>query len=307
MPLGNAMLKSLFGLLFRRRGTDSPSAESSPMKRWSNEELAAQKASLEANDPTAPITKEDAYRVTDHLVQRYLPADDERTEAQWQDARTRLHARVDKAFREHQANPDAKPAWQAENEAQEALDSQLRAPYRMSLDEFTARMLPALCRFPFMPALSQILPDDATYLWRATLPVTDASTWPEKYEAREARDALVGRYHPTVLEVCRMLRGNYELLRKANVAGFTEVRAVSMCNRACVPQLDGEDISIADALAAFDGSATAPLLPSPQCACARLERPSVCPVILSPLGPLREGDDPEFAAWLKDHLRSRRA
>jgi len=330
------MLKSLFGRFARRRSTGpssaesasmrrwskeesaagkaSPeaknppvpsSAESTPMRRWAEEELAAELASLESN-PNAPLTKEVAYRVTDYMVQHYLPADAERTQARWQEARKRLHARVDESIAEHQANPDAKPAWQKENEAREARDAQLRAPYRMSRDEFMTRIMPALCRFPFMPAPSQVHPLDASNLWRASFPITADSTWPEKYEARDAKDALIGRGYNTALEVCSNLRANYELLRKAKAAGFAEVRVLTgRCK--CFERLGGQDVSIADALAAFDdGSATVPLLPPAESACARLESPRVCHVNLFPLETPREGDDPEFAAWLKEHLRVKR-
>lgn len=195
------MLKSLFGLFSPRHSTDddssdAPSMDSTPMRRWFQEELAAEKTALETRGATAPLKKEAAYRVTDYLVQRYLPADEERTELQWQEARTRLHARVDKAFDEHHANPEARPAWQAENEARAARHSQMQARYGMSLEEFTTRVLATLSRFPFMSGVLHLSLQDATLLWRATFPLTDASTWSEKHEVSEAKDVLVGRYHP---------------------------------------------------------------------------------------------------------------
>lgn len=94
----------------------------------------------------------------------------------------------------------------------------MQASYGMSLEEFTTWVPAALCRFPFMSGVSHLPVQDAALLWRATFPITHASTWSEKYEVSEAKDVLVGRYHPTVLEVCRMLRDNHELLRKAQAA-----------------------------------------------------------------------------------------
>ena len=114
----------------------------------------------------------------------------------------------------------------------------------------------------------------------------------------------MGRYHPTALKVCSMLRANYELLCKAKAAGFAEVRVITRrCT--CFNRLDGQEVSIEDSLAAFDdGSATVPVLPPAASACARLESPRVCAVWLQPIEPPREGDNPEFSAWLKEHLRS---
>ena len=64
-----------------------------PMQRWTSEELRTVKAYLE-NLPPAEFALADWVMVTDYLVHRYLPANDQRTEASWQRTRANLRARV---------------------------------------------------------------------------------------------------------------------------------------------------------------------------------------------------------------------
>jgi hypothetical protein len=65
-----------------------------PMQRWSQDKLLQVKTYLETKDP-ATFTREDHYMTLEYLAMRYLPADDARTETQWQEKRAELRAKID--------------------------------------------------------------------------------------------------------------------------------------------------------------------------------------------------------------------
>jgi hypothetical protein len=72
------------------------SGPSPPMRRWTREELAAEKAALEAyiGIPKNELPPTIWMRVVDYTVQRYLPPDDARNEADWQRTRSAIEARI---------------------------------------------------------------------------------------------------------------------------------------------------------------------------------------------------------------------
>ena len=76
------------------------------MERWTQTELSLVRIYLE-HLPPAEWTLEDHMLAVDHTVQRYLPADDMRTEAQWLATRSSLMGRV-------QANMESATADQAD-------------------------------------------------------------------------------------------------------------------------------------------------------------------------------------------------
>lgn len=76
-----------------RPGTMNVSRPAGAMERWSGSELALVKLYLEHLPPNA-WTLDDHMMMVDFLVQRYLPADDIRTEAEWLAARANLMGRV---------------------------------------------------------------------------------------------------------------------------------------------------------------------------------------------------------------------
>lgn len=76
------------------------------MERWTQSELSLVRIYLE-HLPPAEWTLEDHMLAIDHTVQRYLPADDMRTEAQWMSTRASLMGRV-------QANMEGVDADQAD-------------------------------------------------------------------------------------------------------------------------------------------------------------------------------------------------
>ena len=113
-----------------------------PMRRWSAEELATVKARLEALPPQS-WTKEDNYLALDFVVQRYLPADEVRTEAEWQAARAQLQAKVDANINRKETPEDALRRTQ-DNERHAERQERLRAPNPVSINEFTLNR-PGFC------------------------------------------------------------------------------------------------------------------------------------------------------------------
>lgn len=69
-------------------------ASSKPMERWSSQKLADVKAYLDNSEPGA-WTREDHYLVTEFVIQRYLPADEARTQGQYDAAMRDLKAKID--------------------------------------------------------------------------------------------------------------------------------------------------------------------------------------------------------------------
>jgi len=74
-------------------GIELPTRPAGAMQRWTTAELAVAKTYLEALPPSA-FTLDDWMLLADYLVQRYLPADDLRTEAEWLSTRAALMGRV---------------------------------------------------------------------------------------------------------------------------------------------------------------------------------------------------------------------
>lgn len=64
-----------------------------PMRRWHQSELAAAKLYLETKPP-ADFVDSDWALLVDYLVQRYLPPDDRRNEADWRRVRRALLKRM---------------------------------------------------------------------------------------------------------------------------------------------------------------------------------------------------------------------
>lgn len=84
----------MFRTLKKLLAAVSPCAADSLMSRWSQDRLLQTKVYLETKDP-ATFTREDQYLTAEYLFMRYLPEDDQRTEAQWQAVRSELHRKID--------------------------------------------------------------------------------------------------------------------------------------------------------------------------------------------------------------------
>lgn len=281
---------------------NTPKSGDVPMRRWSSEELATVKARLEALPPQS-WTKEDNYLALDFVVQRYLPANEVRTEADWQATRARLQTKVD-ANINRKETPEEVLRRTKDYERHAERQERLRAPQPISLNEFTSTFLPALSRYPFAPDISDFSPEDTQNLWLASSQITEASTWDEKYQVQDAQSALRIRYHPAVLETCQNLRRNFEALCRARSAGCEEVKVVVRDGCRCYGGFDGTYINVSNALSSFlEKPASGRLLPPADSECAFNESPRLCHISLIPIDQPNPGDDPGFAAWLKQTLR----
>jgi hypothetical protein len=203
-------------------------------------------------------------------------------------------------------NALGKPLWQVQNEEQEVRRRILTTPYGLQLEEFIDVLLPALCRFPFAPEPSMLNPETVKNLWLASAPFCSETDWETKYAASDAKDAL-WQLHPVVLESCRVLRRNYEDLRRAKAAGCDEVKVVARKSCGCLRTLDGEYLKVDEALGAFEVSSNgAWVLPLVEGSCANNEDPRICDVSVIAIAPLTTDDDTEFAVLLRDMLREKR-
>lgn len=90
-------------------GGSGPHAAPRPsdaMVRWSETELAVVRLYLKSL-PAADFTLDDLMLLVDYTVQRYLPADDLRTDAQWLATRASIMGRVEAAMGGYPRSPEA--------------------------------------------------------------------------------------------------------------------------------------------------------------------------------------------------------
>lgn len=83
----------------RREGLERPARPEGGMGRWSEAELSLTRLYLQSLPPEQ-FTLDDWLMLVDYLVQRYLPATDLRTEAEWLATRSQLMGRVQAAMGE---------------------------------------------------------------------------------------------------------------------------------------------------------------------------------------------------------------
>lgn len=307
-----SLLRAVRKLLFRTAGRRTegqdvmPELTAEPMRRWSQEELSEVRIALETKS-TGNSAKEDSYLAIDYLAQRYLPADYLFSESEWQAARARLRGKVDANLEEIAMGSKDRPLWELQNEEYEARQRVLSAPYGMQLKEFSEIIVPVMSRFPFAPSLTALNSEVVKNLWLATAPVWADVDWESKYAARDAKDALCGRFHPAILESCCMLRRTYEDLRRAKAAGCIEVKALARRRCGCLSTVDGKYMTTDAALDAFDVTTDGDWLKQlVDGRCAQDEDPRMCDISFNAIEPLTTGEGPEFAAWLRDVLRAKR-
>ncbi|WP_322092528.1 hypothetical protein [Paraburkholderia bannensis] len=194
----------------------------------------------------------------------------------------------------------AATGWDAHAERQQAL----LVPYEMTLGEFSAVILPVLCRFPFMPAQSSTIPkEEVKLLWRASTDTNPTSTWVDNDAISDAADAL-HEYHPVVLKACSVLRRNYGILKRAEQSGLKTVQILVDERCGCMEGLDDEERDVGLLLSAYEqGADGAALLPPVDCPCLSLDSPRFCRLHLLVIEPLRVGINPEFTKWMEDRFR----
>jgi hypothetical protein len=180
-------------------------------------------------------------------------------------------------------------------------------PYQMSLEEFATILLPALCRYSFIPQASELASETIKNLWLASLPITDATCWDDRYKARDARDALIAYMHPAGIDTCCSLRRNFETLKNAKNGGCVEVKVCVKNGCRCQSQFDGLYLLVSDALDAYErNDAVIPFLPLIDTECGYKDSPQTCEIFLIPQESSFETDDSEFSKWLNEHLRLRK-
>ena len=257
---------------------------SRPMVRWDANQLAAEKARLESLK-SGEMGLDDHMGVVDYLVQRYLPADDSRSEADWRRTRARLRSRLASVHHVRGLEISTKLAWQARQQRMKVRQLILKDSYFMDRRDFAAVIVPLLERFGF----GDELPVDVLF----------AATASDYRAAAEARDQLLGRCHPGVWEVGANLRSNYEILRRARNARCDRVSIAVGQRCQCFGFLDNTIASVETLLAAFEGrSGGAPTLPPAEAACTLAESPRVCSALITPIMESELEVSPQFSAWM---------
>jgi hypothetical protein len=259
------------------------------MKRWTREELAAEKARLEALAPDQ-MTLDDHMAVVDYLAHRYLGEDDPRTEVEWRASRAKIRERVKAAMDIPEDDGASEPIWQGENRRREERRQVLLNSYTMGAQDFRKVVCPTL---------------QETHLALADEDVEAflAATGSNYSEASDGRDSLIGRYHPTTWEFAQNIRENYELLRRAKNAGYEKVRISMRSTCRCLRFMDGATARIQDLLDAYEGkSARLPMLPPAQTPCLTLESPRFCRIGLTPVEQSTRSVDSDFSAWMDQVL-----
>lgn len=197
-----------------------------------------------------------------------------------------------------------KNLWKIENEERTHRRRLISEPYRMALDEFSRVVVPTMCRFAFVPSQFSLQPEIIKNLWLASTPCSETD-WELKYAASEATDAL-WHLHPATLEVCNLLRRNYEVLRRAEVAGCDEVKIVFSSRCDCLSGLDGDYLKIDAAMKAFQESSENWLSLLVRGACVQSDSPRICDVSFITVEPMQVGEDTQFSLWLRGHLQPKR-
>lgn len=287
----------------RVRPTPQPDA---PLQRWSIDKLMEVKDQLESKDPKQ-WTVEDNLQAVEFVHQRYLPQDEPITETQWQARRARFQEQIEENIRKTELGISEEPSWIKINREIEHRRQQLLSSYFLSKNDFLKIIIPALAKFPFASDIEGVSSKEANLLWKASAIYNADTPLSERYAIQDAKDALMGRFHPSVLDTCTALRRNYEVLRRAANAGCLKVKLIVDRDCRCFGDvLDGTHVQTADALAAFESSRfETPLLPPYQAACANCEVPRICRVTLLPVEPpndLNGSFNPDFQAWLDETL-----
>lgn len=296
-------LKRWLGRLNAVRASPTPQPDV-PLERWSIGKLMEVKDQLESKDPKQ-WTVEDNLQAVEFVHQRYLPQDEPITETQWKARRAKFQDQIEENIRKAELGISEEPSWIKVNQEIEHRHQQLQSSYFLSKDDFLKIVIPALAKFPFASDIEEISQKEANLLWKAS--ASYDAPLSERDAIQDAKDALMERFHPSVLDTCTALRGNYEVLRRAANAGCLKVKLIVERGCRCFGDvLDGTHVRTADALAAFEDSRfETPLLPPYQAACANCEDPRICRVTLLPVEPPNDVDgnfDPNFQAWLDETL-----
>lgn len=266
-----------------------------PLRRWSSEELERVKTYLES-ERSEPNSFDDQMLAVEWIHQKWWPADEVRTEAQWIAAKTIYSQRIHHAMALHGPSDS-----QIELEARRRQDQLFRG-YRLSLADFERLVVPLVLQHPCAPDSF----DDETVgrLWR--------TIGPNQFERRDALEQL--SFWPIPLEVTRTAEhlGSFaQRLLAARAAGH---QTVSLHVFGCECRRDRSKMrwSVDELMRCLETGAY-PVRPPSESCCARLteeedECRAWCPMSLTPMDrPRQPPVDPAFERALDEIAERHRA
>lgn len=253
-----------------------------PLRRWSSEELERVKTYLES-ERSEPKSFDDQMLAVEWIHQKWWPADEVRTEAQWMAAKTIYAQRIRHAMALHGPSDS-----QIELEARRRQDQLVRG-YRLSLADFERLVVPLVLQHPCAPDSF----DDETVgrLWR--------TIGPNEFERRDALEQL--SFWPVPLEVTRTSEhlGSFaQRLLAARAAGHQTV-SLHVFGCECRKDLSETRWSVDELMRCLETGAY-PVRPPPESCGARLteeedECRAWCPMSLTPMDLARQPPvDPAF-------------
>lgn len=291
--IGHGALAGLKGLLsaflrlVAREPQPMPPPER-PLRRWSAEELERVKTYLESERPE-PRSFDDEMLAVEWIHQKWWPAGEVRTEAQWEAAKE-VHARRIRHGMTFHGPSDS----QIEREAQQRQERLFRT-YRLSLADFKRLVIPVVLQHPCSP--DSFDGDTVAKLWRTISP--------SQFERKDAIDEL--GFWPIPLEVTQTVErvGHFvQALLAAHAAGHQTLR-VHLTHCQCRIDHCQEVWAVDDLLRSAEEVAS-PVLPPAHSRCRTLtedddECRTWCAMYFTPLDHARQPPcDPEFERVLKE-------
>ena len=252
-------------------------------RRWPASELE-EKLYLE-NKPPDEFTPEDHYMMAEWVIQRYLPEGEDPTPEQWAKTRGDIRQKIDLNLQKAAAGELVKT------------EPVRVEPYALTKEDFLTDVAPTFACFGLLPD-PYVKDRQGRELWTVLYEFTQ----PYSHKHGEARDALILFCDPYQAEkLVQDLGRTYTALRRAQQEGSAKVKLVC-AGKQCADcmALDGQKLSVQELLATYRSGQ--PKFPHPV---THEEEVGWCPApYLSPELAMREGDDPEFHAWMVKHLES---
>lgn len=295
-----AGLKRLQGLLVdvlrlvAREPLATPPADR-PLRRWSSEELERVKIYLES-ERSEPKSFDDQMLAVEWIHQKWWPADEVRTEAQWIAAKTIYAQRIRHAMALHGPSDS-----RIELEARRRQDQLFRG-YRLSLADFERLVVPLVLQHPCAPYSF----DEGTVgrLWRTISP--------NEFERRDALEQL--SFWPVPLEVTQTAEHLGSFAQRLLAARTADHQTVSLHVFGCECRKDRSEMrwSVDELMRCLETGAY-PVRPPPESCCARLTEEEIecrawCPMSFTPMDRARQPPvDPAFERALDEIAERHRA
>ena len=249
-------------------------------RRWSTSELEEKKAYLE-NKSAEEFTAEDHYLSAEWSIQRYLPLGDEPTPKQWSKVTSDIQQKIDINLNKAAAG--------------ELLKTEFIQParYILTKEDFLSDIVPAFSRFDWLPN-PHSKDSQCREIWESLYEFPQ----PYSFKHGEAKDVLMSicdtnQAMHLVMELARA----YSQICQAQLNGATRMKVVSTGKHCddCMA-LVGTKLGVDELLTTFKKGA--PKFPHPL---HYEDEVRWCRApFLSPESTLKDGDDPEFHAFLVD-------